>query len=331
MIHLVFPERQIRGSAGRAILRFFKRYFDKAILELVEELGGPLPYHVNYYYDELALFGYLPDLDSDLATLRSRNISVHMATQSRAQMWAIYGDKWNATENNNIGTFYLSPGSYTVEEATYWSKMLGKYSMVGTGISENRSADRKSQGTSLMEKERELVTPDEMMTMGVGEMIVLVRGFNPILVKTYPVDSPLSPVHWVYERLPPTARPKSYRPPAWFLGSQRKGKEGMRRNPGISAIYTGPRGSLYSLGCGGRQAHPGGLGQGDVLLLLPRGFREHRRPPCHAGALLRYHFLVRTPRGLAVPGKSVYGQKRFAKLLDLSGVLVEVESAPIEA
>ena len=327
MIHLVFPERQIRGSAGRAILRFFKRYFDKAILELVEELGGPLPYHVNYYYDELALFGYLPDLDSDLATLRSRNISVHMATQSRAQMRAIYGEKWNATENNNIGTFYLSPGSYTNEEALYWSKMLGKYSMVGTGISENRSPDRKSEGTSLVEKERELITPDEMMTMGVGEMIVLVRGFNPILIKTYPVESPQSPVHWIYERASAYRKEKVLQAAALVFQEPKDTRPTYADRPrDIHHVYRSFEDILISLGQEGYKLTMVNTGRG-VYYFLPPGSLE-KIGVCEEmkGALLRYHFLAQTPRGLAIPGRTVYGQKRFAKLLDLSGVLVESES-----
>jgi len=325
MIHLVFPERRIRSSAGRAILRFFKRYFDGVILRIVEELGAPLPIHVNYYYDELALFGFLPDLDSDLATLRSRNISVHMATQSRAQMQAIYGERWEATENNNIGTFYLVPGSYTPPEAVYWSKMLGRYSFIGLSMSESVSSDRRSEGVSLGEKERELITADEMLTMGIGEMIVLVRGFHPILVKSFPVESKESPVNWILRRVEAYRAEKRKRllesqtpPDPPHTGPVSKVGEAYKAFESFLAAYGRAGGSLTFF------PREGFLLQADKV--KETGLSEEAK-----AALIRYHFLVETRWGLAIPRKCPYGKKALEALLEAHGVRVEGGGEAVEA
>ena len=317
MVHLVFPERYIRGSAGRAILRFFKRYFDGVVLRMVEKLGGPLPYHVNYYYDELALFGFLPDLDSDLATLRSRNISVHMATQSRAQMEKIYGEKgWQAAENNNIGTFYLVPGSYTPQEAQYWSKMLGKYSLLSLSLSESENRLHKSTGMTVGERERELITPDEMLTMGVGEMIVLVRGFNPILVKTYPVESKESPVNWVMERVEEYRRERrekllataSATPP--IPAHQRPAKT-------MGEVYQAFESFVFALGAQNPTLHP--LPGGN--LALPEDLvKATGTLPEVLESLVRARFLERTKWGLCIPKRNPYGKRALFRLLEQAGV-----------
>lgn len=329
MIHLVFPERYIRGSAGRAILRFFKRFFDQAILRWAEELGRPLDIHVNYYYDELALFGFLPDLDSDLATLRSRNISVHMATQSRAQMEAIYGERWGATENNNVGTFYLVPGSYTPQEAAYWSKMLGRYSFVGVSLGESQGGDRRTESLSLAERERELITPDEMMTMGVGEMIVLVRGFHPILVRSYPVEDPESPVNWIYrhaegyrDRKVRSRLAEIFQEPE-RLPAQRYTKEPQN----LFEVYEAFEEMLLDLGKrqGRLLYYAVGTG-GSGYYVLPRTDLEALGAhPKALEAMVRYHFLAATPKGLAIPPRCVYGHNRLQRLFELAGVVVEEE------
>lgn len=328
MIHLVFPERYIRGSAGRAILRFFKRYFDRAILELVERIGGPLPYHVNYYYDELALFGYLPDLDNDLATLRSRNISVHMATQSRAQVQDIYGSKkWEATENNNIGTFYLVPGSYTYEEAYYWSQLLGRYSTLGIRYGESKTKGGTAENISLGEQERELVTVDELLTMGVGEMITLVRGFHPILIKTYPVESPLSPLHWIYKEGKAYREVKLRERALMVFGEtlRENGRTYQLPPEGLRDIYRSFEEILLDLGAKGSKLVEVQTGKAPIYLLPRNLLEEMNVHPETIKGLVHYFFLQHTPRGLAISSRCPYGNYGFSKLLDKAKLIVEKE------
>lgn len=328
MVHLVFPERFMRGSAGRAVLRFFKRFFDQKILEMVERIGGPLPVHVNYYYDELALFGFLPDLDSDLATLRSRNISVHMATQSRAQMEAIYGERWEATENNNIGTFYLVPGSYTPEEAQYWSRMLGRFSFVSSTLSQAVSGDRKSEGVSFSERERELVTPDEMMTMGIGEMIVLVRGFHPILVRSYPVEDKRSPVYWVHERVAVYRESVIRKRLEEIFSDPLPIEDRPHRHPpsGIADVYRAFESLIVELGSLSAQAVYRSQGDRWDLILDYGDLERAGLHPEMLEALERYYFLQRGERGVVIRNFCPYGDNRVRALVRNSGLRIVVEN-----
>ncbi|RIH84337.1 type IV secretory system conjugative DNA transfer family protein [Calidithermus roseus] len=209
MIHLVLPESYIRGSSGRAILRFFKRYLDGRMLSLAERLGKPLPIHINYYYDEFALFGFLPNLNDDLATLRSRNISLHMALQNRSQAMNIYGEiGWAATVDNNIGTTLILPGSFTQNDAKYWSEVLGEVSIEQYRVGESQVPDefRKKvvRSVSAEEKTTALINIDELQRMELGELIAVVRGFPPIRLRSYPIERPESegnPVAWVHRAM----------------------------------------------------------------------------------------------------------------------------------
>lgn len=207
MIHLVLPESYIRGSSGRAILRFFKRYLDGQMLSLAERLTRPLPLHINYYYDEFALFGFLPNLNDDLATLRSRNISLHMALQNRSQAINIYGEHgWAATVDNNIGTTVILPGSFTQNDAKYWSETLGDVSIEQYSIGETQVPEtlgkKINRSLNVKEERTALINIDELQRMELGEMIAVVRGFPPIRLRSYPVEFPASqgnPIAWIYE------------------------------------------------------------------------------------------------------------------------------------
>lgn len=207
MIHLVLPESYIRGSSGRAILRFFKRYLDGRMLALAEKLGKPLPVHINYYYDEFALFGFLPNLNDDLATLRSRNISLHMALQNRSQAMNIYGEiGWSATVDNNIGTTIILPGSFTQNDAKYWSETLGETSIEQYSIGETQAPGevfkKVSKSLRVDEKKTALINIDELQRMQVGELIALVRGFPPIRLRSYPIEwseSQGNPIAWIHD------------------------------------------------------------------------------------------------------------------------------------
>jgi hypothetical protein len=313
MIHIVLPESELRGSSGKAILRFFKRYFDRAMLKLVETLEKPLPIHVNFYYDEFALFGFLPDFAADLATFRSRNISVHMATQSRAQVVDIYGESgWRAIENNNIGVFYLIPGSYTHEEAAYWSKMLGKQSFLGASVSESVEPERASVTEG--ERERELATPDELMRMGQGEIVALVRRFPPIRLKTYPVDDERSPVHWVWVRAqeflaqdianllkepltPPYAQPIT-RVEEAYRALRAALSDGAKR--GKAPVYVTPW-------------------EGGNVLLIQSFLEEVGVTEENIEKLVEYGFLLKTPRGVAIGPSCPLGEGEIQDFLSSLG------------
>lgn len=207
MIHLVLPESYIRGSSGRAILRFFKRYLDGRMLSLAERLGKPLPVHINYYYDEFALFGFLPNLNDDLATLRSRNISLHMALQNRSQAMNIYGEiGWAATVDNNIGTTIILPGSFTQNDAKYWSEILGKVSIEQYSVGESQVPDdfmkKITRNLRVDEKTTALINIDELQRMELGELIAVVRGFPPIRLRSYPIEwseRDGNPIAWIRE------------------------------------------------------------------------------------------------------------------------------------
>jgi hypothetical protein len=207
MIHLVLPESYIRGSSGRAILRFFKRYLDGQMLSLAERLTRPLPVHINYYYDEFALFGFLPNLNDDLATLRSRNISLHMALQNRSQAINIYGEHgWAATVDNNIGTTVILPGSFTQNDAKYWSETLGEVSIEQYSIGETQVPEhlgkKINRSLNVKEERTALINIDELQRMELGELIAVVRGFPPIRLRSYPVEFPASagnPIAWIHD------------------------------------------------------------------------------------------------------------------------------------
>ena len=145
--------------------------------------GGRLPHHVRVLWDEAANTGQVPSLETLVAVIRSREISLTLFYQQMAQCKAIY-DKHAETILGNMDSVVFLGGreSSTIKEIS--ENWLGKatISMQTEGRSRGQS---ESYNQNTQRLGRELMTPSELATMPGDKCILQLRGLPPFFSPKY--------------------------------------------------------------------------------------------------------------------------------------------------
>ena len=147
---------------------------------------------VTMLLDEFGNVGRLPDFVKIIGVTRYRNIALVLGLQSLHQLDELYGPNGAKTIRTNCATKIALHGM-DVDNAEYFSRMLGETTIVTTQQSTSSGGNgRGSQvTTSKVRNQRRLMTPDEVMRLGDGEMIFRASNRRPMkLKKLYYDESP---------------------------------------------------------------------------------------------------------------------------------------------
>jgi type IV secretion system protein VirD4 len=169
---------------------------------------------VLFVLDEFPALKRMNRIAGGLATLRKYRVWLWLVCQNVGQLRDLYGPGWeNIVSNCGLRQFF---GAWDVDTATYVSRLCG------------RATIRTIAGG---EASRELVMPDEVMTLADGEQIVLMDNLRPIRGKARPYWERVSlrgqflpnPFHGSTPSLPLATAPRvawaaGYRFLAWLLG-----------------------------------------------------------------------------------------------------------------
>lgn len=136
-----------------------------------KKYGGRLPRHVRFVLDEAANIGKIPILVRALAVVRSRNISISMYLQSKAQLALVYGEKEADVIFDNCSTIVFL-GAQTEETLEEMSKK------VGTETVQTRTFQRSFQSSSLMAASTsENLTSNERRVMSASQVSRMEKGW----------------------------------------------------------------------------------------------------------------------------------------------------------
>ena len=145
---------------------------------------GRLPVHVHMIMDEFANVQLPPEFDKNLATMRSRNISVSIIIQSLFQIKSLFQNNWGSILEDCDEFLYL--GGNENETFEYISKRLGKSTVYVDSTSKTLGV-KGSSSQSVQSIERELMKPDEVGKMDRGDCILFINGEKPVYDKKYDV------------------------------------------------------------------------------------------------------------------------------------------------
>lgn len=155
---------------------------DRALLEY----GGSLPTPVTFLFDEFANIGHLPDVESMVAVVRSRNMSMSVVLQSIAQLKGSYSDEDAATIVDCCDTT-LFLGGKSNETNKEISEAIGKQTV--SMLTHNESRGTMSSSTRNWNRsERDLIQASEVAKMDRTKAIVLIAGANPLLDDKYDIE-----------------------------------------------------------------------------------------------------------------------------------------------
>lgn len=132
-----------------------------------------------FLIDEFPALGRLDDLPRDIATMAGYGVDFTLVVQGIDQLKDVYGDAHAAILSNCAFKWFCNISD--LHSAEYLSKTLGK-ATVGT-TSKNVG---EKQSVTYSETGRELLTPDEILTIGRDVAILLQPGTKPVYLR--PVD-----------------------------------------------------------------------------------------------------------------------------------------------
>lgn len=147
----------------------------------IEKCSFRCPTHIQFYMDEFANIGQVPNFQQKLATIRKYEISCVIILQSLSQLKEMYEKGWQGVTGNCDTTIYL--GGNDDETAEWLSKKLGKR----TTIVQNESwgTNNTSGNTSFNRSSIELMPASKLLLMPDDDTIVIVRGQRPWYGRKY--------------------------------------------------------------------------------------------------------------------------------------------------
>ena len=164
------------------VAMLYSQMFNLLTMKADIEHKGSFPTAIQFYLDEFANIGLIPDFDKLIATIRSRNMSSFIILQTKAQLENIY--KKNAeTIIGNCDSFVFLGGkeSSTIK---YINETLDKQT-----INDNNFT-KSSNSTSVQDSKmgRDLMTKGEIATMPRNKTIVTITGLNPFYDDKYELE-----------------------------------------------------------------------------------------------------------------------------------------------
>ena len=148
------------------------------------ERSGRLPVHVHFLMDEFANVALPPDFSKDMATMRSREVSVSIIIQNMAQLKALFEKEWENLVGNCDEFLYLGGNELSTHE--YVSKLLGKETIYTKTFSRSRGRNG-SYSTNWQLTGRELMTPDEVRMLDNRCALLFIRGERPVMDEKYDI------------------------------------------------------------------------------------------------------------------------------------------------
>ncbi len=174
-------------------VRLFRLWITMAMASMTRTSGKPADgCPVLFMLDEMAQLGTMEMMRQAVSLLAGYGMSVWMIWQDLSQLKALYEHDWPSfIANAKIQQFF---GINDHETAKYISEMLGTATIEVHTSSESSSRSKENmalfkatnttnRSDSFSEKERNLLSPDEVRRLNREAMLMFVQGIPPILAE----------------------------------------------------------------------------------------------------------------------------------------------------
>lgn len=191
--------------------------------------GGRLPRHVRFELDEAANLGKIPILVRAMAVVRSRNVSIALYLQSKAQLALVYGDKEAEVITDNCSTM-LFLGAQTKDTLEEVSERVGKETVYSRTFQRNfgEAGITRGSGESIQSTERAVRSTTQLARLSTGKLLCFIHSCYPIFDDKYQTYK-----HPLYAYVNPGSARSWLQPPCAF-GERFDFREYARRRRGGS-------------------------------------------------------------------------------------------------
>ena len=161
------------------------------VMAYADRNGGKCDIPVHFILDEFVNIGIIPDFTKKLGTARSRDIGMTIIVQNMPQLENRY-PKGQAEEIVGGCDFRILLGANDRETAKYFSDLIGSATI--DVVTNKRSATTSPfstttlsgvEGVSEGSGQRSLIMPEEILRMDTDQLLLIVRGQQPIRLQKY--------------------------------------------------------------------------------------------------------------------------------------------------
>lgn len=183
-LFIIIPDTDTTFNFIASIM--YTQMFNLLVTIADTEFNGKLPRHVRFILDEFANIGEIPEFQTLIATIRSREMSAIPILQTLSQLKAIYKDNSDTIVGNCDTLMFL--GGKEDSTLKLISNQLGKATIDDYNTSRTRSQS-DSYGQNYSKLGRELMTPDELQKMDRSKAIVMITNLAPFMDNKYTLEN----------------------------------------------------------------------------------------------------------------------------------------------
>lgn len=181
-LFIILPDSDKTFNFLAAIM--YQQLFDILYHKADWEFNGQLPNHVRCLLDEFPNIGQIPQFETYISTMRSRNISVSVVVQNLSQLKSRYEKTWETITGNCSTLLFLGGKEQSTLE--YLSKMIGKTTYDHRSINESRG-QTGSYSMNYQILGRDLITPDEIGLMKKDTCLLSIQGERPFKSRKFDI------------------------------------------------------------------------------------------------------------------------------------------------
>ncbi len=170
IIYVCYPENKSSYLAP-----FIAPFFSQVINKLIDSYNNSLPIHL--FFDEFANIGMLQNMSVNVATIRSRKISMNICLQSITQLYQVYGRENGKAILNNLKTKIVLPGLSDLETTNYLSDLCGNKEITIC----NTNVNKQSTTHSYSKTKIKLFENSELRCLEDNQLLLITSNKQPIL------------------------------------------------------------------------------------------------------------------------------------------------------
>jgi type IV secretion system protein VirD4 len=163
-VFLCLAENDVQALKGLSCL-----FFTLCLYQVKSQDGVP----VTFFLDEVANIGQIPNLATEIAIVRGRDISMILGLQSFSQLSGIYGRDAAQVIVDNCATKIFLAGA-DIETAEMVSRSLGE-----------RTVTERAEDGREIKTQRRLLYPDEIRQIDRHEQLIINTNMKPLKTKRY--------------------------------------------------------------------------------------------------------------------------------------------------
>lgn len=171
ILYVTYPENKSPYLAP-FVAPFFSQCMNKLIENYIYE---SLPIHMMF--DEFGNIGMLSNMSINVATIRSRRISMNICLQSITQLYQVYGRENAKAIMNNLKTKMILPGLSDIETTNYMSNLCGN----GEITICNTTVNKQSSTNNYSKTKIRLFEDSELRCLEDNQILIITSNKQPIL------------------------------------------------------------------------------------------------------------------------------------------------------